>query len=543
MRSTVRQGFAWLASLLFLVTLISAVPASAASRSLTVSTDKGLVAGASADGVDRFSGIPYAAPPVGAQRWQPPAPAAAWTGTRSAASPGPRCLQNGSSTSPGTSEDCLYLNVYTPAKRTNRPLPVMFWIHGGGFSTGSGDAEDGSLIARTNNVVVVSINYRLGVFGFLDLPGLSKQGAGNYGLLDQQAALRWTQRNIGAFGGDASRVTIGGLSAGGHSVCAQLASPSARGLFSGAIIQSGGCPSYTVKQAVARGERYATAAGCSTASADLACLRAKPASELQAAAKDFIGGVVTTPLPTSGTPELPVAPLDAVRTGRTANVPLLIGHTRDEVRAWALPFANATKDQYERAVRIEFGAEADAVLAHYPFSAYGDSHTGAYAFGALWGDSSTFFGLGGCQYQNLTAQYSKRQPRTYSYEFNDPHPPTGRPSTGFDAGASHGSEKPYLLPSATSALLTPEQQQLSGEMVRYWGSFVKHGNPASAGLADWPSYRAGKFMSLLPGGESRALKNEEYQTRRQCAFWDSVDYDWLPVNPDQLAAQAGVSQS
>lgn len=249
------------------------------------------------------------------------------------------------------------------------------------------------------------------------------------------------------------------------------------------------------------------------------------------------------PLPTSGVPELPVPPLDAVRTGRSANVPLLIGHTRDEVRAWALPFANATKEQYERAVRIEFGREADAVLDHYPFDARGDKYTGAYAFGALWGDSSVFYGLGGCQYQKLADRFAQRQPHTYFYEFDDPHPPTGRTPADFDAGASHGSELPYLMPSETSKLLTPEQRQLSGEMVRHWGAFVKHGNPAAPGLAAWPSYRAGRFMSLLPGGGSRALTNETYETRRQCAFWNSVDYDWLPVDPDRLAAQAGVSQS
>lgn len=291
MRSTVRGRLAWLASLLFLMPFLSAAPASAAPHSSTLQTDKGPVAGATSDGVDRFQGIPYAAPPVGARRWQPPAPAEAWAGTRPATSPGPRCMQSGSSSGPGTSEDCLYLNVYTPTHRTDRPLPVLFWIHGGGFSSGSGDTQDGSLIARTNNVVVVTVNYRLGVFGFLDLPGLSKQGAGNYGLLDQQAALRWTQRNIGAFGGDAGRVTIGGLSAGGHSVCAQLASPSARGLFSGAIIQSGGCPSHTVEQAVSRGKKYATAAGCSPAADGPGCLRSKPANELQAAAKDSSSAV------------------------------------------------------------------------------------------------------------------------------------------------------------------------------------------------------------------------------------------------------------
>nr|WP_237500188.1 carboxylesterase family protein [Streptomyces sp. SID8379] len=340
---------------------MSVAPASAAPSPLTVTTDKGRVTGASADGVDRFFGIPYAAPPVGSRRWQPPAPAGAWTATRQATSPSPHCLQFRGDTGAGMSEDCLYLNVYAPSHRTNRPLPVMFWIHGGGFSSGAGETADASRIAEANDVVVVTINYRLGVFGFLDLPGLSKQGAGDYGLLDLEAALRWTQRNIGAFGGDASRVTVGGQSAGGHSVCALLASPPARGLFSGAIIQSGGCPSHTAEQAVARGKKYATAASCS----DTSCLRAKPANELLATSGGFVGGVLSGPLPVSGGPELPLPPSEAVRTGKAANVPLLIGHTRDEVRSWSLPFARATKTQYERAVRIEFGAQAGTVLAHY----------------------------------------------------------------------------------------------------------------------------------------------------------------------------------
>ncbi|WP_051831610.1 carboxylesterase/lipase family protein [Streptomyces violens] len=533
-------------SLLTLLTVVSAVPASAAPRPLTVSTDKGLVKGAATDGVDRFLGIPYAAPPVGSRRWQPPAPVSPWTGVRPATTHGSRCLQSatGNGTGPGMSEDCLYLNVYTPAHRTNRPLPVLFWIHGGGFSSGSGDRYDGSQIAKANNVVVVTINYRLGVFGYLDLPGLSRRGAGNYGLLDQEAALRWTQRNIGAFGGDASRVTMAGQSAGGHSVCALLASPPARGLFAGAIIESGGCPSHTVAQAVARGKKYAATAGCSDPSAGASCLRAKPADELLAAGRDFVGGVLTGPLPVSGVPELPLAPSEAVRTGRSANVPLLIGSTRDEVRTWALPFAHATKEQYERAVRLEFGARADAVLAHYPYSAYSSPYAGTYAISALWGDSSVFYGLGGCQYQKLTARFATRQPRTYFYEFDDPHPPVlGETPPGFDSGAPHSSQVGYLWPMETSKLLSPGQQQLSKEMVRYWGSFVKHGNPATPGLAAWPSYRGAKYMSLLPGGESRALKSEVYAARHQCSFWNSFTYDWLTTNPDSLAEQAGVPTS
>jgi carboxylesterase type B len=238
-------------------------------------------------------------------------------------------------------------------------------------------------------------------------------------------------------------------------------------------------------------------------------------------------------------PELPLAPSAAVRSGRYANVPLLIGTTRDEVRQWALPFAKATKEQYERAVRIEFGAPADAVLAHYPYSAYGTSYAATYAISSMWNDSSVFYGLGGCQYQNLTAQFAARQPRTYFYEFDDPHPPVSGPP-GFDSGAPHASELGYLWPMSKS--FTPGQQQLSKEMVSYWGSFVKNANPTTPGQAAWPPYRGGKYMSLLPGGASRALASGVYATRHQCSFWNSISYDWLTTNPDSLAAQAGVPQ-
>ncbi|MDH6214874.1 carboxylesterase/lipase family protein [Streptomyces pseudovenezuelae] len=541
MRSVVRRELAALVSLLALLTLVSAVPSSAAPRSLTVATDKGAVAGATAGGVDRFLGMPYAAPPVGAGRWQPPA--SAWSGARSATSYGSRCPQASTGTGPGMSEDCLYLNVYTSERRTDRPLPVLFWIHGGGFSGGAGDLYDGSRIAKTDNVVVVTVNYRLGVFGFLDVPGLSRQGAGNYDLLDQEAALRWTQRNIGAFGGDSGRVTIAGESAGGHSVCALLSSPPARGLFAGAIIQSGGCPSLTVAQATAKGEDYAAAAGCSVPATSVSCLRAEPTDQLMAAGGGFTGGIRSGPLPVSGVPELPLAPGVAVRTGRIHHVPLLIGSTRDEVRQWALPFANATKEQYERAVGLEFGAQADAVLAHYPYSAYDSPYAAAYAISALW-DSSVFYGLGGCQYQNLTARFAARQPRTYFYEFDDPHPPTlATTPAGFDSGAPHADELGYLRPLDTSKSLTPGQQRLSTAMVRYWGSFVKHASPTTAGLAAWPSYNSGRYMSLLPGDDSRALKSAVYANRHQCSFWNGISYDGLTTNPDRLAAQAGVPTS
>ncbi|MFI0773414.1 carboxylesterase/lipase family protein [Streptomyces sp. NPDC021212] len=534
----IRRVLAAVVTLAALITVPSAAPT--VSRPLTVATDKGLVKGAAAHGVGRFLGIPYAAPPVGDRRWQPPAPAAGWSGVRSAGHPGATCVQTATGRGPGTSEDCLYLNVYAPERRTDRPLPVLFWIHGGGFMSGSGDLYDGSTLARTNNIVVVTINYRLGVFGFLDLPGLSERGAGNYGLLDQQAALRWTQRNIAAFGGDPGRVTVSGESAGGQSVCALLASPPARGLFDRAIIQSGGCPSLTPAQSTARGRSYATAAGCRNPTTGVSCLRAKRPEELLAAGRDF-GGILNGPLPVSGVPELPVAPGVAVRSGRFADVPLLIGTNRDEIRTWALPFAHATENQYERVIRQQFGPHAGGVLARYPYGAHGGPYDAAYALGAVWTDSSVFYGMGGCQYQRLAGRFASVQPRTYFYEFGDRNPPAHGPTQpGFTAGAAHAAELPYLWPSMAPKPLTPEQQRLSRTMMRYWGAFVRDANPTTPKQAAWPPYRSGKLMSLLPGDRGGAVDSEAYSARHRCSFWNGIGYDWLTTDPMYLAKQAGV---
>jgi para-nitrobenzyl esterase len=191
--------------------------------------------------VDEWLGIPYAQPPVGALRWEPPQPAASWTGGRSARFYGNECTQAGNP--PVNTEDCLYLNVYAPAViPEGAKLPVLFWIHGGGNVSGSGDRYDGSQLAQSDGIIVVTINYRLGPFGILSLPGLSStEPAGNFSLLDMEAALRWTQADIPAFGGDSSKVTIAGESAGGMAVCSLLASPPAKGLFSAAIMESGSC--------------------------------------------------------------------------------------------------------------------------------------------------------------------------------------------------------------------------------------------------------------------------------------------------------------
>jgi carboxylesterase type B len=252
---------------------------------LVVDTDKGAVRGHTADGVIKFLGIPYAAPPVGNLRWKPPAPAHHWKGIRNATKVGSRCSQLESSYGPRVdAEDCLYLNIYRPrnadeSSDESEDLPVLFMIHGGAFAIGSGDQHDGALISRTDKIIVVSINYRLGVFGFLSLPSLSAEApdrsSGNYGMLDWLAALRWTHRNIAAFGGDPENVTIAGESAGGIAVCATLASPLARELFSRAVIQSGSCDSRTLADSHAAGAGLAASLGCTIPARAAACMRSK----------------------------------------------------------------------------------------------------------------------------------------------------------------------------------------------------------------------------------------------------------------------------
>src|SRR5579871_262607 len=262
-----------------------------------VRIDDGLVRGASAAGVDSFLGIPYAAPPTGDLRWRPPRPAAGWTGVRDATAFGPSCPQAPSPFAPPGpfSEDCLYLNVYAPASRGGfGGRPVLVWIHGGGLVQDAARDYDGTKLAA-DGVVVVTINYRLGALGFLAHPALAARpggSAGNYGLMDQQAALRWVQRNIARFGGDPDNVTIAGQSAGGLSVLAQMVSPGARGLFQRAIVQSG---AFALNQqplatAEAAGEKFATAVGCPDQTA--ACLRNVPVSELVAKFGVEIPGVV-----------------------------------------------------------------------------------------------------------------------------------------------------------------------------------------------------------------------------------------------------------
>ncbi|MFZ1996276.1 MAG: carboxylesterase family protein [Solirubrobacteraceae bacterium] len=496
--------------------------------SLVVPTRDGALQGETAAGVDQWLGIPYAAPPVGSLRWKPPEPAAAWHGVRPALTLPPACPQLPSGNGPRSeNEDCLYLSIYRPAgvSRHER-LPVLVWIHGGGLTTGSGNQHNGALMATTNHIEVVSINYRLGMFGFLALPSLSAESpdhaSGDYGLQDQEAALRWTHWNIAGFGGDPRNVTIAGESAGGYSVCSLLTSPPVRGLFQRAVIQSGSCISTPLSSAEQSGAAFASALGCSDPSSAASCMRSKTPAQLLDDPQ-YPGALS----PTSGGPELPVPPASAVSAGRFDHVPLLIGTNHDEARTFAQGFANAPESVYVQTIDSEFGANAGKVLAEYPWSSFPSPYTTAYAIGAVWTDSGFTGGIGGCATQNLAGQFGAGT-RTFFYQFDDRHAPgLNNQVPGYQWGAGHAMELAYMWPSFNNGFslydeFTPAQKQLSDQMVRWWGAFARFGAPLVHGQPYWPSYQRDQIMSLRPGDQSTPISNAEFGAEHNCTFWASI---------------------
>lgn len=496
---------------------------------LVVRTDRGAVRGAASGGVDRFLGIPYAAAPTGALRWQPPRSRTPWPGVADATAFGNPCPVLASTNGPRSeTEDCLMVNVWRPGGTSARDgLPVHVFIHGGGLMNGSGSQMDESKLVGETGVIGVSLNYRLGVLGFLRTPGLAAQNpdAGNAGFLDQQAALRWVQRNIGAFGGRADQVTIDGESAGGWSVCGHLVSPRSRGLFARAMMQSGSCSSQSPARAQERGTAFATAAGCSDPTTAVACLRAAPVGTLLDASGSFSARFV------SGTPTFPQAPADAVTAGHFQRVPLAIGSNRDEGRTFAQGFIGADRTAYESFVRGTFGDRADDVLAHYPWPATPDTFTAAYLVGAIETDAGLIAGIGGCTNRELTRTFAGWT-TTYAYEFDHRTGPGLTQIPGYVWGAGHAAELAYLWPSFNNGapiapLFDAGEQQLARDMVQYWGAFTRTGHPGGPSRTDgrtaWPQFdRQGHALSLRSGGHSVVIDGRTYDAEHQCGFWATM---------------------
>jgi para-nitrobenzyl esterase len=529
-RRRARLAVAWCAALAALtLTAAGATAAHAAAPAKgsahVVTTDEGAVRGTTAGTVDEFFGIPYAAPPVGSLRWRPPAAAASWRGVRDATQFGPSCPQATTGNPylpPGSiSEDCLYLNVYTPAQSHPGNRPVLVWIHGGGLTVDGARNYDGSQLAA-DGTVVVTINYRLGALGFLAHPALaSRPGgpAGNYGLMDQQAALRWVQRNIAQFGGDPHNVTIAGQSAGGLSVLAQLVSPGARGLFARAIVQSGtfALTQRPLARAEAAGEKFATSVGCADQTAQ--CLRSVPSSTL---VNDFgveipgvvDGSVLTQPIGT------------ALAHGQFTRVPVINGITHDEElifvaglsltvsRGTNIPLASSpvSSANYQADIAQALGVptgRAAAIANEYPLSAYPSAVA---AFSLLVSDAS--FACPALQVDRWTAA---RGVPTYAYQFNDDNAPVN--IVGKSLGlATHGTELPYLFDQPNApfpAMLNPGQQALAASMRADWASFAGTGNPPTRALP-WPSFNGTRVLSLVP---LQSQVTTDFATAHHCSFW------------------------
>jgi len=495
-----------------------------------VETTLGKVAGESLGTHERFRGVPFAAPPVGELRFRAPRPAAPWTGVRETVRFGPSAPQNPSFL-PGMdageqSEDCLYLNVYTPRADGAR-RPVLFWIHGGGFTGGSGGQAlyDGGRLAARGDVVVVTINYRLGALGYTHLPGVDA----NLGQQDQIAALRFVRENIAAFGGDPSQVTIFGESAGGMAVSTLLAMPGARGLFRGAIAQSGAAHHVHSRES---GERVARAllAELGLGADELGKLRELEIPTLLAAqarvlAENARAGGLLAFAPALDADTLPRHPLAAVADGAARDVALLVGANRDETKLFRMGVATASElDEAGLRKRVcaslrAHGADeshAERLIASYRSARAGRASTEpGELLDAL--DSDRTFRVPAIR---LAEAQARHQPRTYQYFFT-----WSSPARRGTLGACHALELPFVFGTLDAPTMDrfagkgPEAEALSAQMMDAWIAFARGGEPGHAGLPGWPAYDTERRATLV-FDRACALAHAPLDAER--AAWDGV---------------------
>ena len=502
--------------------------AAAAATAEQAKVDTGILEGVvNADSSVRiFRGVPFAAPPVGGLRWQPPQAAQAWSGIRKADEFGPACMQGkvfGDIVSRGKpmSEDCLYLTVWAPAKATAKRMPVYLWFYGGGFAAGSGDEAryDGESFAK-RGIVVVNANYRLGVFGFLAHSWLTAESphkaSGNYGMLDQVAALEWVRKNIAAFGGDPHHVTIGGESAGSLSVSALMASPLSRELFQQAVGESGaffGAVGGRGSNSLAESEQQGAAFATSIGAASLAELRAKSADDLLRAAMKTNGGFGFWPNVDGYF--LPAEVQSIFAAGKQSQVPLLAGWNADEVRMQVtMAKEKPTAKTFAARLREQFQGNADGALKVYGATT---DEEAVRAAGDLASDNFIIFGT----WKWLEMQTKTGKP-VYRFEFDRAVPiPEAMKGTGLKTfGSAHAAELEYVFNMLQSkkADWQPEDQKVAETMNAYWANFIKNGDPSGPGLAKWPNYtKTHQVMHL--DTESKALP-EAHRDRYE--FLDSV---------------------
>ncbi len=471
-----------------LVVMIGMLAAGAgvAQQPVPVKVEQGLVQGVSEDGLTVYRGVPFAAPPVGDLRWRAPLAAAKWEGVRQATNFAPGAMQ-GSRPPSGMSEDCLFLNVWTPAKSASEHVPVLVWIYGGGFGAGATSERNysGEKLAK-KGVVLVSIAYRVGQLGFLAHPDLSAETtnhvSGNYGLLDMIAGLQWVRKNIGAFGGDPAKVTIFGESAGGIAVSMLCASPLAKGLFDGAISQSGGSfgpprpttmPGENLKRladAERSGDAYAKSAGVSS----IAELRKIAADKLPAAGR---GQGMAWPIIDGWV--IPDHQYKLYEAGKYNDTPILVGYNSDEGASFSPP---ATPDAYIASVKARYGPSAESLLKAYP------SGSGTVAKTARDLTRDTTFGWHTWTWARLQAKTGKSKVFYYYFDQHREYP-EGSPQA--ERGSPHGADVPYVFEhlNTNSPQTSKTDLDISDAMSTYWVNFAKRGDPNGDGVPAWPAFR------------------------------------------------------
>ncbi len=491
-----------------------------------VITTFGPIRGATGTSVTSYLGIPFAKPPVGDLRWRPPEPLACTSVEIDATAFGDACAQRGTDGAAKGSEDCLTLNVWAPSAATpSTPMPVMVFIHGGGNMTGSAadvvsgvHLYDGHTVAERGGVVIVTLQYRLNILGYLAHPTLaleSPHGAsGNYGLLDQIAGLTWVRDNIAAFGGDPGRVLLFGESGGAADVCALVASPQAAGLFSRAVIQSGGCTARTRATVESWGRDVIANTSCTGADDPLACLRNLPPGDLTAASSGMgpSGGAIVPPAgPTIDGFVVPQDPVAAFAGGTHNRVPVVIGGNGDETASPMFGFPAMTEAEYATRVRAMFGtARGNLVLAQYPAA---DFSSPRWAFVAVTTDSQ-FVCPARRHARALDAGQSEP---VYRYLYT--HRMSG---TSALLGAAHGLELFYVFQTMSRLPdYTPSAADLALEqaVLGYWTRLAATGNPNGSGAATWPAYDAAQdpYLDLShPPAAATGVRTG------RCDFWDAV---------------------
>ncbi|MBY6682998.1 carboxylesterase family protein [Rhodococcus sp. BP-316] len=500
-----------------------------------VDSTTGTLQGVAVGNTHQFLGVRYAQPPTGDRRWTLPEPMPDTDEVLNATKAGSPCPQTGETAQAvsSTDEDCLFLNVTVPARASAEPRPVLMWWHGGGFTSGAGSQYDAQKLADQGDVIVVSANYRLGMLGYLGLPGLA--GSGNFGLADQLAALRWANDNAAAFGGDPDSVTLYGESAGGTSTCAALTSPAAEGLIDRAIFSSGSCrlawPPGTLfpglpasssliplSDSESQGVAVATALGC-TDPDPMGCLRERPVDALLGQAASF-----GNPL-AYGTGLLPQEPALAVEAGDWLHVPVLSGGNRDEHRSFIGGLlltdpAAVTADNYQSLIQASFPADAASVGAHYPLADY---ESAPVAWATLVTDVAW-----ACTTSRGARELAADGTPVYSYEFADRSAPdvSGVSASGMSQGAAHATDLPYLFDLGGENLLTgPGQRELGDAMVAAWAAFAHNGTPGPADGAEWPATTGTEttVMQFDNAATGSGVHLIDHRAEHHCAFWDTVD--------------------